>query len=92
MNRGEIGASGQCTLQKMFISSETHRQHYIRRFLPCTDLYNTIHVHIVTAIVLSSLDYCNALLSGTTAHKPHQGVQDWAARMISGVELNAILC
>ena len=54
------------------------------RFLPRDVLQG-----IVTALVLSSLDYCNGLLSGITALKVQrlQRVQNWAARMISGIKL-----
>ena len=56
----------------------------IRRFLPSDVLQG-----IVTALVLSNLDYCNALLSGITAHQlqRYQRIQNWAARMISGIKL-----
>ena len=56
----------------------------IRRFLPRDVLQG-----IVTALVLSNLDYCNALLSGITAHQLQrlQRIQNWAARMISGIKL-----
>ena len=56
----------------------------IRRFLPSDVLQG-----IVTALVLSNLDYCNALLSGITAHQLQrlQRIQNWAAQMISGIKL-----
>ena len=56
----------------------------IRSFLPRDVLQG-----IVTALVLSNLDYCNALLSGITAHQLQrlQRIQNWAARMISGIKL-----
>ena len=56
----------------------------IRRFLPRDVLQG-----IVTALVLSNLDYCNALLSGITAHQLQRlrRIQKWAARMISGIKL-----
>ena len=56
----------------------------IRRFLPRDVLQG-----IGTALVLSNLDYCNALLSGITAHQLQrlQRIQNWAARMISEIKL-----
>ena len=56
----------------------------IRHFLPRDVLQG-----IGTALVLSNLDYCNALLSGITAHQLQRlkRIQNWAARMISGIKL-----
>ena len=53
-----------------------------RRFLPRVTLQS-----VITALVLSSLDYCNAMLSGATAFQLGrlQRLQNRAARLITGV-------
>ena len=53
-----------------------------RRFLPRVTLQS-----VVTALVLSNLDYCNVMLSGATAFQLGrlQQLQNRAARLITGV-------
>ena len=47
----------------------------------------------MTALVLSNLEYCNALLSSITAHQLQrlQRIQKWAARMISGIKVKDLI-
>ena len=58
---------------------ELHRLAYIRRFLTSTE-----KATLVSAVVLSRIDYCNTLLFGSTHHVAShlQRKQDYAARVI----------
>ena len=79
MDRGNT-SEGQINALCEKCSFHLRRIGSIRRILP-------LQV-IVTALVLSDLDYCNALLCGITAHQVQriQRIQNWAARMISGIK------